>query len=271
MKVDSKKVMRRSYVLSGALAGLILSACQSSPTGRKQLALIPDSQMDQMGQQAFAEMKQKEPISRDPAINAYVSCVANAITGALPNKRAWEVVVFEKADTVNAFALPGGKIGVYTGMLKVAKNSAQLAAVVGHEVAHVLAEHGQERASEMLAAQGGLQVASLILAKKGDSRRALLLGALGLGAQVGVLLPHSRDQESEADIVGLDLMAKAGFDPQQAPELWRNMSANGGKQGPEFLSTHPAHGTRIQQLEANIPKAMPLFQQAPNKPDCRMP
>jgi predicted Zn-dependent protease len=256
---------QKSFLFLGCL--LFAVSCSRSPTGRKQLALVPEAQIEQMGQQAYSELKQTEKISSDSALTAYVKCVAERITAALPEKGNWEVTLFEKNE-VNAFALPGGKIGVYTGILPVTKTQHQLAAVLGHEVAHVLAKHGQERVSEQLAAQGGLQALALILCNKGDSRRALLLSALGLGAQVGILLPHSRAQESEADVLGLEYMAKAGFDPRQSTELWRNMAKAGGGGPPEFLSTHPSHDTRIQNLEAGIPKVLPLFEGVSSKPRC---
>lgn len=248
-------------------AVLLATSCQTSPTGRKQLALMPDGQMEEMGKQAFAEMKQEQPVSSDAATNRYVQCVAKSITDALPEKREWEVVVFQD-DSANAFALPGGKIGVHTGLLKVAKNQDQLATVIGHEVAHVLADHSKERVSEQMAAQGGLSVVGAALGNKEDPRHNILMGALGLGAQFGVLLPHSRDQESEADIIGLDYMARAGFDPHQSIPLWQNMGAAGGGQPPEFMSTHPSHGTRIQHLGEKIPSADNLRKQSGKNPRC---
>lgn len=249
------------------LLSLFLFSCQTSPTGRKQLALVSDSQMEEMGNQAFTELKSKQTIETSDAENKYVRCVSGAITLALPEKREWEVVVF-KDDSANAFALPGGKIGVHTGLLKVAKNQDQLATVIGHEVAHVLAEHSKERVSEQLAAQGGLSILGAVVGNPDDPRHGLLMGALGLGAQFGVLLPHSRNQESEADIMGLDLMAKAGFDPRESVNLWQNMAAAGGGQPPEFLSTHPSHGTRIKNLESGIPAALEQRSKSGKKPAC---
>lgn len=254
------------FLILGIVAAF-LAACQTSPTGRKQLALVSDSQMDQMGTQAFTEMKAKQPIESNAAENRYVRCVANSITNVLPDKREWEVIVF-KDDTANAFALPGGKIGVHTGLLKVAKNQDQLATVIGHEVAHVLAEHGKERVSEQMAAQGGLSILGSVIGNPQDPRHGMLMGALGLGAQFGVLLPHGRNQESEADIMGLDFMAKAGFDPRQSVELWKNMAAAGGGQPPEFLSTHPSHGTRIKNLEEGIPSALDQRTKSGKHPNC---
>lgn len=261
------RAFRFAASLSAPLLLLSFFSCATSPTGRKQLALVPEAQIEEMGKQSFAEMKQKEKVSGDAATTEYVSCVARSITSALPGKKDWEVVLFAKPE-VNAFALPGAKIGVYEGLLKAAKTPSQLAAVLGHEVAHVLASHGQERVSEQLAAQGGLGVLGAILGAKTDKRRQILLAALGLGAQVGYLLPHSRKQESEADVLGLEYMAKAGFDPRESVELWKNMAAAGG-QPPEFMSTHPSHGTRIENLTQAIPQVMPLYEAAKNKPDCR--
>jgi predicted Zn-dependent protease len=256
------------YLILSSLSLLLAYSCQTSPLGRKQLALVSDDQMNTMGEQAFAELKAKQPIEGDPKTNQYVRCVANAVTNALPEKQNWEVVVFQDG-TANAFALPGGKIGVHTGILKVAKNQDQLATVIGHEVSHVLAEHSKERVSEQLAAQGGLTILDAVLGNKDDPRHNLLMGALGLGAEFGVLLPHSRDQESEADLLGLDLMAKAGFDPRQSVQLWKNMEDAGGEQPPEFLSTHPSNSTRMENLEKRMPQALELKAQSKQHPNCK--
>jgi predicted Zn-dependent protease len=219
--------------------------------------------MDSMGVEAFAQVKKEMKQSNDPAANSLVRCVAKAITDELPAEAGageWEVQVFQD-DSANAFALPGRKIGVHTGLLRVARNQDQLATVLGHEVAHVLAGHGNERMSQAFAAQTALDAAQ-ILAGAPSPQKQQIFALLGLGAQVGILLPFSRTQESEADLLGLDLMAKAGFDPRQSVELWRNMAAAGGAQPPEFLSTHPSHDTRIQDLQERIPDAMSLYQRA---------
>jgi predicted Zn-dependent protease len=249
-------------VLGVCLAGVLL-ACATSPLGRRQLRLFPDEQMSQMGIAAYDKMKQEMPPSRDASTKSYVSCVANAVTAEVTGRYArsrWEVTVFQEP-TPNAFALPGGKIGVHTGLLKVARNQDQLATVLGHEVAHVLADHGNERVSTAFAAQSGVELVGAIGGSSTPAQQQLL-GLLGLGAQVGVLLPFSRAQESEADSLGLDLMARAGFDPRQSIQLWKNMSNAGGGQPPEFLSTHPSHGTRIQNLEARMSGARVLSEQA---------
>ncbi|MGH8541961.1 MAG: M48 family metallopeptidase [Stenotrophobium sp.] len=243
-----------------ALGGI--ASCATSPLGRSQLMLVSPEQMDQMGAQSFAEMKQKTPVTRDARTSAYVNCVALNITSQLDDGRNWEVQVFDDPQ-VNAFALPGAKIGVYAGLLKVAVNQDQLAAVIGHEVSHVLAGHGAERVSEQMVAQGVSQVAG---AATGIDPQMF-----GLASNVFFLLPHSRTQESEADMLGMDLMSRAGFDPRQSVALWQNMMAAGGGKPPEMLSTHPSDETRIQQLQNRLPQDLPVYEQARaqgRKPRC---
>lgn len=246
-----------------ALLALVLAACATSPLGRKQLVLLPDSQMDSMGAQAFSEMKQKEPVDSRPNTHAYVQCVVTPILEASRSQLGgirWELVVF-RDPTANAFALPGGKIGVNTGLLPVAKTDAQLAAVLGHEIGHVIAKHGNERMSEALAQGVVLNAANALLNRNGQDH-PYAMAALGLGAQVGIALPHSRTQESEADLIGLKLMAEAGYDPHESVELWKNMMKASGGSPPEFLSTHPASTSRIQNLQAHLPEVMPLYERA---------
>jgi predicted Zn-dependent protease len=251
------------------LAGLLaLGACTTSPTGRSQLMLMPDSEMDQMGLSAFTSIKGETPVSKDRKADQFVQCVASAITREVGGN--WEVVVFED-DSANAFALPGGKIGVNTGLLKVATNQHQLATVIGHEVAHVQARHSNERVSQKFAVEQGIGLINAV-ANPTSGTGQTLMGLLGVGAQYGVLLPYSRLQESEADMLGLDLMAKAGFDPHESTQLWINMSRAGDGQPPEFLSTHPSHSTRISDLTRRIPSAMQLQQRAKQlgkNPNCR--
>jgi predicted Zn-dependent protease len=243
---------------------LVVLGCATSPTGRNQFIMISDDQMTQMGRQSFSEIKQKTRIEYEARINNYVKCVANAIVNVSRDKTGvsnWEIVVF-KDETANAFALPGGKIGVHTGILKVAASADQLAAVLGHEVGHVIARHGAERVSEGLATQTGLAVVDVLLDKKSQSH-GLIMAGLGLGAQYGVMLPFSRKHESEADEIGLDLMAKAGFRPEESVELWHNMArASGGGAPPEFMSTHPANQTRIENLQSHMAEARQTFQHA---------
>jgi predicted Zn-dependent protease len=229
--------------------------------------------MTEMGATAFLQMQQQVPVTKDPVVNRYVDCVANAITAQLPGQREWEVRVF-KDDSANAFALPGGKIGVHTGLFKVAQSPDQLAAVVGHEIGHVLAAHSNERVSTAFATNAGLQVVQALAGGGGSQEQQMAMGLLGLGAQFGILLPFSRTQESEADTIGLQLMAKAGFDPRSSITLWENMEKAANGQPPEFLSTHPSHGSRIKNLQRGMPEAMKLYEQARasgRKPNCRQP
>ena len=246
------------------VCGVLLVACATSPLGRRQLQLFPHAQMVEMGATAYSKVKQETPIDRDPQVNRYVECVARAITSQLGSRgnlpSSWEVTVFRENEA-NAFALPGGKIGVYSGLLKVAETQGQLATVIGHEVAHVLSGHANERVSTTFATQTGLDLIA-VLAGGSSADRQNLMGLLGLGAQVGVLLPFSRAQESEADLLGLDLMARAGFDPHQSVALWKNMERQGGGSPPAFLSTHPSHDTRIRDLERRMPHAVKLYQEA---------
>jgi predicted Zn-dependent protease len=240
-----------------------LTGCATSPEGRSQLKLIPDEQMDAMGVQSFEQLKQQTPLTKDKNIEQYVLCIANKIIPHVqqnPNPALWEVKVFED-DQANAFALPGYKIGIYTGLLKYAKNQDQLAAVMGHELAHVIAKHSNERVSSQLATDTGMNIASAILGGTQSENNALILAGLGLGVQYGITLPFSRSHESEADLIGLELMAKAGFNPEESVTLWQNMS-QAGAAPPEFMSTHPSGDTRINQLKERIPKVIPAYQKA---------
>lgn len=241
------------------LAGVLSAAgCATSPLGRSQLTLLPDNQVASMGAQAFANLKQKMPVDTDRRANAYVECVASAITGEVGGQ--WDVVVFQQ-NSPNAFALPGGKIGVHSGMLRVATNQHQLAAVLAHEVAHVLARHTNERISQEMAMQEGLGLIQAIANPVSPTGRTMM-GLLGVGAQYGILLPYSRMQESEADMLGLDLMSKAGFDPRESINLWVNMERAGGAEPVEFLSTHPSSATRMKDLQQRIPMDLEVSRQA---------
>jgi len=252
----------------------VLAACSTSPTGRSQLLLMSDDQLNQMGAQAFDQYQQKLPAA-DAASQRYVQCVAQAIVAELPNaqrQQNWEVEVF-KADEPNAFALPGGYMGVNSGMLNVADNQAQLATVLGHEVGHVLANHANERASTENATQLGLSVLSSSAGMESAGGEQLM-GLLGMGAQYGILLPFSRRHESEADVIGLRLMAKAGFDPRESVTLWQNMQRAGGGGPPEWMSTHPSQGQRISGLEASMQPALDDYErarQAGQTPNCQRP
>ncbi len=247
--------MTRHWILAvgcAFAAGILAVGCVTSPTGRTQLKLVSDAEMAQMGATAFQQLKTKTPPSKDGKANAYVQCVANAIVREVGG--SWEVQVFDSKE-VNAFALPGGKIGVFTGLLKVADNQNQLAAVIGHEVAHVLAGHSAARVSNQMAAQLGVSLGSAVTGVSPDM--------IGMGANLLLLMPYGRGDETEADVLGLDLMARAGFDPRQAPALWVNMGrANGGNAPPEFMSTHPSNESRIRDLNSHMPKSLPYYEQA---------
>jgi predicted Zn-dependent protease len=272
-----KQRCRPGWLASLALtATLGLTGCAVSPTGERTLLLNSSTQMNELGSQSFEQMKEKIPIETDARTNRYVECVSDAIVMQVPRKygyapQDWELVVF-KDKAVNAFALPGGKIGVYTGMLQVANTQHQLASVIGHEVAHVLAQHSNARMSQQQLTQLGIMATSIALADRVDSKtQQAAVMALGLGAQYGILLPYSRKHESEADMLGQELMAQAGFDPREAVTLWQKMAQKGGAAPPELLSTHPAPGTRIRQLDGQVSQYMPLYQQAlaaGRKPDC---
>ena len=248
-----------------ALPILALAGCATSPLGRSQLSLVSDQEMAQVGTQAFQQMEQKTPTLKSGQQVRFVTCVANAITTAIPgNATPWDVKVFDSKE-VNAFALPGGHIGVYTGLLKIATQQDELAAVIGHEVSHVLAHHSAERYSQSMAANLGSAVLSAVTGVNSD----LIGGAAGV-----VLLKFSRTQESEADLLGLDLMSRAGFNPNGAISLWKKMEAAGGDKPPELLSSHPADATRIDQLEQRLPQDLPVYQQARasgRRPQCGTP
>lgn len=264
-------------ILLSFLSLSLLAACETSPTGRSQLEFFPAEQMAQMGTTAYEKIKQETPASQDPQINRYVQCVANAVTAVAPpppSKAKWEVTVFKADQTVNAFALPGGNIGVYTGLLKVTENPAQLAAVIGHEIGHVIAEHGNARLSTQYATQTGLQLIQALAGTTGGVTNQQLMALLGLGAQVGIMLPFSRAQESEADLLGLRYMAQAGFDPHQSIQLWQNMAQAGGPAPPELLSTHPSDQSRIHDLKQHLPNVTGFYQEAlaqSRQPKCSPP
>lgn len=255
---------------------VVLAACTVSPTGRKQFILpnYTDSDMSKMGATAFSDLKKKQPLDTDPKANAYVSCVAHAILSSLPGDEGvgWEIEVF-KDDTPNAFALPGKKIGVHSGILSVAKNQDQLATVIGHEVGHVRAHHSAERLSQQTAAQGALLVGAIIAGTSDNTQKGLVMGALGAGVTYGVLMPFSRTQESEADMIGLKLMAQAGFNPDESVVLWENMAAADKNKTPEFLSTHPSDQTRMSALNRALPQAEADADEAHAQgrhPNCKM-
>lgn len=249
---------------------LFLTSCYTVPeTGRRSLSFVPESQVSALSVQAFEQLKKDSTLSTNAADKARVDQVVRRILKTvgpeanLPPLSNWEWAVFEDDDTVNAFAMPGGKIGVYTGMLKLASSDDELAVVLGHEVAHVAARHGNERLSRQLIISGIGAGVTLATASKDKDLQATILKGLGVGTHLGFMLPFSRKDESEADEIGLLYAARAGYDPRVAIAFWQKMAAaSQGKAPPEFLSTHPSNQRRIDQLQALMPRAMEAYQQA---------
>lgn len=254
---------RRLVILSTLL---VLFGCATAPeTGRRQVLLIDPAQEARMGLQAFQQVKQETPIARDRAANAKLQAVGRRIASVVEMPGAqWELVLFA-AKEPNAFALPGGKIGVNTGILPITKTEAGLATVIAHEIAHVTARHGAERMSQGLLVQIGGTALSAALGSQAPATQEIAMQAYGVGAQVGVMLPYSRIQEFEADRIGLLYMARAGYDPREAIAFWRRFQAYSQGQGhrtPEFLSTHPLDDNRIAQIERFLPQAMAEYERA---------
>ncbi|MBM3324085.1 MAG: M48 family metallopeptidase [Calditrichaeota bacterium] len=251
-------------LLGVLLLALGLAACYTNPeTGRRALVLFSPEEEAALGLQAFTEIKNETPISTDPEENAQTQRVGQKVSSVVELPHAeWEFVVFDKDDTPNAFCLPGGKVGIYTGILPITQNDNGLAVVMGHEVAHAAARHGGERMShQLMVALGGIGLA-VALREKPKETQALALIAYGVTTTVGHILPHSRRQELEADYMGLKFMAKAGYDPRGSVDFWRRFKAYGDKQGdrvPEFLSTHPLDERRIRELEKRMPEALKIY------------
>ena len=244
---------------AGPLTALSLAACAGDSTGLG-LNLVSDEQVAEMAQPAWEKMRAEMPESTNASYKQSARTISSRLLAAAghdPSK--WEVVVFQ-SEQANAFALPNGKIGVYEGMFATAENEAQLAAVLGHEIAHVEQRHSAERVNSQMATELGVQVASAVLGATAGGDPQMVAGLLGAGAQYGLVLPYGRNQELEADRLGLMLMAKAGYDPRQSINLWQNMGKGGGAAPPTFLSTHPGHDQRIQQLQQLMPQALAQYQ-----------
>lgn len=246
----------------GVLSAALFTACSTAPvTGRQQLMLVSESQAQTMGAQMYQETLSKSKLSQDPKHLDQVRRIGERIAQAAQKPEyQWEFNVIDEPKTINAWALPGGKVAVYTGLLNLGVNDAELAAVMGHEVAHALAQHSRERMSQAMAQQIGLEALGTTN-KLGESGMQAITIALG----IGVGLPFGRKQESEADYIGLDLMSKAGYDPRAALSFWRKMEAVSNGKPPEFLSTHPSDARRIQDIEAVLPKFIPIYEANKNK------
>ncbi|MGQ9589579.1 MAG: M48 family metallopeptidase [Planctomycetota bacterium] len=263
---------RRALALAAALSGAFVAGCATEPiTGRSQLALLSEEQANAMGVQAFAETLKGAKLSSNPDQVRLVEKVGRRIARVTDVRMAaegrrpyeWEFKVIDAPDVVNAFALPGGKVAVYTGILPVAVTEAGLAVVLGHEIAHAYAQHGRKRVSENVIAQFGLSAVEAFLGGDSASENSkLALAALGIGYKVGVELPFSRADESAADEIGLMLMAEAGYDPREAVPFWERMAKAGGGGGIEFLSTHPEPGNRAARIRELLPKALEAYEKA---------
>lgn len=246
------------------LVVFFLSGCHTVPqTGRSALRLMPDDQLASMASAQFGQLKQETPISNDQKYNAMVNRVGERIAYVaapdMPNAQ-WEFVVFDDDDQINAFAMPGGKVAVYTGLFKIVQSEDDLAVVMGHEVAHVAAGHGNERVSQQMLASGGALLLGVGTRDMDSSERQLIMAAYGAGTTIGVMLPYSRFHESEADEIGLMYAAEAGYDPRAAIGFWERMEAQKSGSPPEFLSTHPSGATRIRNLNRLMPKAVAVYE-----------
>jgi predicted Zn-dependent protease len=239
----------------------LFSGCGTVPvTGRSQLNLMSSGEEMQLGLSAFEETKKQVPVSKDAQLNAMVQRVGQRIAAVASKdmpEAQWEFVVFESKDA-NAFCLPGGKVGIYTGILPITKDEAGLATVMGHEIAHAVARHGGERMSQAMVIQGGGNLLGLGLQNTDPRWQAAASLAYGVGTKLGAELPHSRAQESEADRIGLTYMAQAGYPPEAAVDFWKRFGEFNKQQGgdtPWFLRTHPLDETRVKQLQGWIPEA----------------
>jgi predicted Zn-dependent protease len=259
--------MRVSDIVLISLS-IFLSQCTSSPLNRKQMTLYSEGEMASQGDSVYRAIKESTPMSAKSETVDYVNCVAeNLILGlddTAKRKFIWEITTF-KDPQINAFALPGGKIGVYEGLLGVADNQHQLAAVIAHEIGHVLAQHGNERASQAAIRNLGVIAAQALGVSESTVK------AIDTSAQIGLLLPFSRIQESEADQIGLQLMAETGFDPLESVVLWQKMAENKSRRAPEILSTHPSPRSRIETLQTLMSSAEQTWvdsRKSGKNPDC---
>lgn len=265
MGLSEMRLRTLSAFAAMALCALIAGCASAPETGRKQLLLVSPAQEAQLGIQAFNEIKQDQAVIQGGKDADLVRQVGQRISRVAPLPDAkWEFVLF-KDDSPNAFALPGGKVGINTGILSITKNEAGMATVMGHEVAHAVARHSAERMSQGMAVQVGGLILGAALGPQGGATKDAAMQAYGLGAQYGVMMPYSRTHELEADELGLLYMARAGYDPAEAIEFWKRFAAYNAKSGgkpPEFLSTHPLDARRIAQIEQMMPRARAEYERA---------
>jgi predicted Zn-dependent protease len=267
---SANSLFPRIFILFGL--GCLLAACATVPlTERKSLHLVSDSELVSLSVDQYTKTLKESKLSNDSQKVQMVKRVGEKIAQATADllrekglesemqNYHWEFNLIDDPKVVNAWCMPGGKVAVYTGILPVAGNETGLAVVMGHEIAHAIAKHGNERMSQGLLAQLGGVGLSVALGTNAGITQDIFMQAYGAAAQVGVLLPYSRLQESEADHIGLVLMAKAGYDPREAIPFWGRMNKEGGSRPPEFLSTHPAPESRIDNIKALIPEAMRYY------------
>ncbi|MFK7768848.1 MAG: M48 family metallopeptidase [Mariniblastus sp.] len=260
---------RRSAIKGISVFGIgaCICGCRTAPvTGRRQLMLMPEGQEISLGSQAYQETMSAEPVSKNNRLSEMVNRVGQRIANvAGRNDYQWEFKLIS-SETQNAFCLPGGKVAIYEGILPVCEDEAGLAVVMSHEIAHALARHGGERMSQNMVVDNAKIVAEKLVGTYAASKKEILMQAYGMGSKYGVLLPYSRKQESEADHIGLNLMAKAGYDPSVAPSFWTRFgSLKPGEQTPEFMSTHPADARRASDLQELMPEASSIYARTTTK------
>jgi predicted Zn-dependent protease len=246
--------LNRRTLLAALCGGAALAACSENPaTGRSQFMLVSDEQLQGLGEQAWADLQRQTPVSQDRAAQARLEEIGARVAAASGQSALnWEFKVFDSPD-VNAFVLPGGKVGFFKGLMDLSQSDDELAAVMGHEVGHVQARHAAERMSQQMAVQLGVQVAAIALSEEYGANANAIAAALGMGALYGVVLPYSRQHEFEADELGVGLMAASAYQPAAAVSFWQRMSAqNGGNQPPALLSTHPSNGERLTRLQQAV-------------------
>ncbi len=251
----------------------LLASCATAPvTDRPQLALVPAGELAEQSERSYDELLAESTVVEGTSEAEMVRRVGRQVAEAAEEFMrdqgmeselalfSWEFNLIEDDQMVNAFCMPGGKIAVYTGILPVTQDEAGLAVIMGHEVAHAIAQHGQERVSQALVVELGASTLAAAAAEQPEATQDLILAAYGAGAQVGILLPYSRAHEHEADTIGLILTAKAGYDPRTAIDLWERMASQGGERPPEFLSTHPHPENRIEELQEEMPQALEYYE-----------
>jgi predicted Zn-dependent protease len=273
--MKKSRIMKKSIITVFALSVLcmLFQSCSVVPlTGRKQLNLVPESEMISMSFANYNDFLKVNTLSKDKVSTDMVKGVGTDIATAVTKYFAdnnlsaqldgykWEFSLIKNDTTLNAWCMPGGKVVVYSGLLPITKDKNGLAVVLSHEIAHAVARHGNERMSQQLLVQFGGVALNEAIKQKPEETKNIFNSAYGIGSQLGVLLPYSREHELEADKLGLIFMAMAGYDPQTAIPFWERMASTGGNKPPEFLSTHPSDATRINRIKSALPEAMKYYQ-----------